>query len=130
MIRMRIDPAEDSDSPPMFLHGITDANVEKLTSGFPLIMELEQLDGPRVSVVLFHGKAPEQIAEQLREILDEEQMAAVEGPLAAWAEQAENGDEETLEEAVRRRCAEGGHQLVGSTCPCGENRLGQLGDRA
>lgn len=123
MIRLRIDPETGSDKPPVFLFGITDGNVHKLTAGMPLTLELAELEGPPATVVVFHGPTPDDLRAQLAEILPEDQMEELADVLDAWVEN-EGGDREQLENSIVARCAKGGHQLIGSACACGENHLG------
>lgn len=71
MIRLRLDPRDGAD-PSVFVLGVTDLNVGKLTGGQPIYVDLRELGGHDV-VAVFHGSTAAELEKQLNALLDRNQ---------------------------------------------------------
>jgi hypothetical protein len=87
MIRLKL-----AGDPPVYMLGVTDLNVERLTKGEPIKVDLRELGGRDV-VMVFHGTDASELREQLAAILSPEQLAVV----SAGLDQLEAAERELRE---------------------------------
>lgn len=74
MIRLRLDGTDGQ--PPIFVCGITDRNVARLTDGNPMKIDLSEMGGSDV-VAIFHGADADALREQLGTVLSEDELASL-----------------------------------------------------
>ncbi len=58
----------------LFVLGITDMNVDRMTRGFPILMDLEPLGG-QGSVVVVHGSKHEDLRRELAKVVPADELA-------------------------------------------------------
>lgn len=59
--------AHDTNGKPLYIFGLSDENVERLKKGIPIRVDLAEFESEG-TVVIFHGKTEQQMAEDFKRV--------------------------------------------------------------